>query len=128
MITGEESVRYRAARPVKGIPVIVVCLGEVYLYVGIVTCHFMEIQWGDVAPDFQGIVHEGSDSVVAQLRFFGEGTDSGSGNRNKRHGYKQSGSAGLLQLCCSADHFPIERPYHGLISFSLSKSRRLFYR
>ncbi|KAM4756082.1 LOW QUALITY PROTEIN: enhancer of filamentation 1-like [Cyanocitta cristata] len=66
MVSREESMCHCPTRPVKGIAIIVICLGEVCLDVSIISCHFMEIQWGDVTPDLQGIEHQGSDSVVAQ--------------------------------------------------------------
>jgi len=70
--------------PIKGIAVVVICLGEIYLDVSVVTCHFMEIQRGNVAPDLQGIVHQGSDCVVAQVRLFREGANSETKRVNKR--------------------------------------------
>lgn len=76
MVSGEESVCHCPARPIEGIAVIVIRLGEVYLDVCVVTCHFVEIKRGDVAPDLQGIVHQGSDCVVAQVGLFREGANS----------------------------------------------------
>lgn len=76
MVSREESMCHCPTRPIEGIAVIVICLGEVYLDVGIVTCHFMEIQRGNVTPDLQGIVHQGSDCVVAQVGLFWEGANS----------------------------------------------------
>lgn len=86
MVSGEESMCHRPTRPVKGIAIIVICLGEVYLDVSIVSCHFMEIQRGDVTPDLQGIIHQGSDSVVAQVGLFREGANSEVKRANKRMG------------------------------------------
>lgn len=76
MVSREESVRHCPTRPIEGIAVVVICLGEVYLDVGVVTRHFVEVQWGDVAPDLQGVVHQGSDCVVAQVGLSGEGANS----------------------------------------------------
>lgn len=76
MVSRKESMCHCPTRPIKGIAIIVICLREVYLDVSIVSCHFMEIQRGDVTPDLQGIVHQGSDSVVAQVGLFWEGANS----------------------------------------------------
>lgn len=92
MVSGEESVCHCPARPAKGVTVIVICLGEVYLDVSVVTGHFMEIQRGNVTPDLQGIVHQGSDGVVAQLGLFWEGANSEIGRVKKRMGQKHETS------------------------------------
>lgn len=63
-------------RPIKGVAVIVICLGEIYLDVSVVARHFVEVQWRDVAPDLQRVVHQGADCVVAQVGFFWEGANS----------------------------------------------------
>lgn len=84
MVSREESMCHRATWPIEGVAVVVICLGEVYLDVSIVTCHFMEIQRGDVAPDLQGVVHQGSNCVVAQVGLFWEGANSERKDRIKR--------------------------------------------
>lgn len=86
MVSREESMRHCPPRPIKGIAIIVICLGEVYLDISIVSCHFMEIQWGDVTPDLQGIVHQRSDSVVAQVGLLWEGANSEIKRAEKRMG------------------------------------------
>lgn len=67
---------YCAPWAIKGVSIIMVHFGKIYLDISVVPCNLMEIQWCDVTPHLQGIVHKGTDRVVAQLRLLGKGTDS----------------------------------------------------
>lgn len=101
MVSGEESVCHCAPRPVEGIAVIVIGLGEVNLDVGVVACHLVEVEWGDVAPDFQGIIHQGTNRVVAQVGLFGEGANSERKRATKRvgEGRKQASPRASRKSC-----------------------------
>lgn len=91
MVAREEGVGHGAAGAVEGIAVIVVSLGEVDLDVGSAAGHLMEVQRRDVAPDFEGVVHERAHRVAAQGRVPGERADSRAGGARAGVGSPRTG-------------------------------------